>query len=270
MRGAVLHHAQPVSRAAADPAGRDRAQPPPHAVGAALHRRGLGRLHGGRRRAHHDAPGRLHHHAVLDLARPRQPGGRRAGGLDGRPRHPDPRTSSTRSSRRIIPEDVQPVTTREGTALARYGSNLAPLDAGRALRQDLAGLQLPLRAQPRGARGARQERRPGRLPRLEDAVHQSANRRPRDADHRRVHPAAAEGLPLQPYRSTDAHRLSRSPRAPAASRSATRHSPSSRATASSCRPGSRSRFEAKAECVLFSYSDRSAQAALGLWRERRG
>jgi gentisate 1,2-dioxygenase len=29
-------------------------------------------------------------------------------------------------------------------------------------------------------------------------------------------------------------------------------------------------LEAKDECVLFSYSDRSAQQALGLWRERRG
>jgi gentisate 1,2-dioxygenase len=29
-------------------------------------------------------------------------------------------------------------------------------------------------------------------------------------------------------------------------------------------------FEAKDECVLFSYSDRSAQQALGLWREQRG
>jgi gentisate 1,2-dioxygenase len=30
------------------------------------------------------------------------------------------------------------------------------------------------------------------------------------------------------------------------------------------------RFETDAECVLFSYSDRAAQVALGLWRERRG
>ena len=30
------------------------------------------------------------------------------------------------------------------------------------------------------------------------------------------------------------------------------------------------RFEATEECVLFSYSDRPAQLALGLWRELRG
>jgi gentisate 1,2-dioxygenase len=29
-------------------------------------------------------------------------------------------------------------------------------------------------------------------------------------------------------------------------------------------------FEAGSECVLFSYSDRPAQAALGFWRESRG
>ncbi len=30
------------------------------------------------------------------------------------------------------------------------------------------------------------------------------------------------------------------------------------------------RFETKGECVLFSFSDRPAQLALGLWREQRG
>jgi gentisate 1,2-dioxygenase len=30
------------------------------------------------------------------------------------------------------------------------------------------------------------------------------------------------------------------------------------------------RLEAGSECVLFSYSDRPAQAALGFWRESRG
>jgi gentisate 1,2-dioxygenase len=29
-------------------------------------------------------------------------------------------------------------------------------------------------------------------------------------------------------------------------------------------------FESDSECVLFSYSDRPAQVALGFWRERRG
>ena len=41
-------------------------------VGAAPRARRRGRLHRGRRRAHDHAPRRLHHHAVLDLARPRQ------------------------------------------------------------------------------------------------------------------------------------------------------------------------------------------------------
>ena len=30
------------------------------------------------------------------------------------------------------------------------------------------------------------------------------------------------------------------------------------------------RIETRSECVLFSFSDRPAQEALGLWRERRG
>jgi len=49
------------------------AQPPPCAVGAALHHGGRGRVHGGQRRAHHHAARRFHHHPQLDLARPRQP-----------------------------------------------------------------------------------------------------------------------------------------------------------------------------------------------------
>jgi len=61
------NHAEPLCRPAAHPAGRDRAEPPPQPVGAALHRRRRRRLHRGRRRAHHHVSGRLHHHAVLDL-----------------------------------------------------------------------------------------------------------------------------------------------------------------------------------------------------------
>ena len=124
----VLRHAKPVRRAAAHPAGRGCAEPPPLAVGAALRRRGRGRLHRGRRRAHHDAPRRLHHHAVVDLARPRQSRARtRWSGS----------TASTcascscspRSSTRCYPEDMQPVSRSEGASLARFGNGLAPVDA---------------------------------------------------------------------------------------------------------------------------------------------
>ena len=140
----VLHHAEPVRRPAADPAGRDRAQPPPLAVGAALHRRGLGRLHRGRRRAHDDAAGRLHHHPVLDLARPRPPR-RRAGGLDGRPRHPH-RAGLRRAVPRGVPGGSAAGIARRGLV---GGALRLEHEAGRrqgAVRQDLADLQLSVRA----------------------------------------------------------------------------------------------------------------------------
>ena len=146
----VVHHAEPVRRAAAHPAGRDRAQPPPFAVGAALHRRGLRRLHRGRRRAHHDAAGRLHHHAVVDLARPRQPR-QRAGGVDGRPRHPH-----RADLRRAVPRGVRGGSAAGVAQRRRVGRALRPGPGAarrdRAFRQDLADLQLSLRAQPRVAR----------------------------------------------------------------------------------------------------------------------
>ncbi len=59
---------------AADSAGRGRAQPSPYPDCVAPDRRRLRRLHRGGRRARHHASGRFHHHAVVDLARPRQPG----------------------------------------------------------------------------------------------------------------------------------------------------------------------------------------------------
>jgi len=75
----VEPHAEPVRRPAADPARRSGTEPPPHAIRAALHRRGQGCLDRGERGAHDDAPRRLHHHGVVDMARPRQSvgGGRR-------------------------------------------------------------------------------------------------------------------------------------------------------------------------------------------------
>ena len=264
----VVHHAEPVRRAAAHPAGRDRAEPPPFAVGAALHRRGRGRLHRGRRRAHHDAAGRFHHHAVVDLARPRQ-SRQRAGGMDGRPRHPH-----RADLRRAVPRGLPGGGAAGVAQRRRLGGALRPgPGAGgraRAVRQDLADLQLSVRAQPRVARqdGAGPGSR--RLPRLEDGVHQPAVRRARDAHHRGLHPAAAEGiqdpaLSLHRRYGVFGRRGHRNRDA-----SAPRVSTSSRATPSWCLPGIPLRCETKGEAVLFSFSDRPGQEAMGLWREKRG
>ena len=74
LRGQSRITRQSLRRPAADPARRDGALPSPRDVGAALRPRGHRRLHRRRRRAHDDAPGRLHPDAVVDVSRSRQPG----------------------------------------------------------------------------------------------------------------------------------------------------------------------------------------------------
>ena len=123
----VVHHAVALRRPAADPARRGRAGAPPHAVGAAPRPRRRGRLHRGRRRAHDDALRRLHHHAVVDLPRPRQrrPPIRSSGSTASTSRWC---ASSTPASPRRAESSRRPTTRPEGDALARYGYNMLPLD----------------------------------------------------------------------------------------------------------------------------------------------
>ena len=266
----VVHHAEPVRRPAAHPAGRDRAQPPPLAVGAALHRRGRGRLHRGRRRAHHHAAGRLHHHAVVDLARPRQPAAtsRWCGWTASI-------SASCRPSRaqfhEVFPEEVQPVSRSEGASVARFGQGLVPLGAARAVRQDLADLQL-------------------------SRTSAAASRWPSWRRTRSPTPATA-GRWSSSIRSPAATPCRPSPRSSSCCPRASRRSPTAAPTAPCSRwskaparrviGGQRFDFEPRdtfvvpswvaaadreqrARAVLFSFSDRPGQEAMGLWREKRG
>jgi gentisate 1,2-dioxygenase len=167
------------------------------------------------------------------------------------------------------PEDEQPVTTREGTALARYGSNLAPLDPVAPFGKTSPVFSYPY-ARSREALAA--------LARNGDA----------DACHgwkmQFINPqsggpamptigAFIQLLPKDfrslPYRSTDATVFSVAEGAGTVTIGdrAFAFEPRDSFVVPSWQPV---RFETKAECVLFSYSDRSAQAALGIWRELRG
>ena len=122
------HHAKPVRRPAADPARRDRAQPPPHPIRAALHRRGTRRLHGGQWRAHHHAPGDFiitpswtwHDHGNADSA----DGGEPVVWLDGLD---IPLLRFLDAGFAENPSATQPVTRPEGDSMARYGHNMAPV-----------------------------------------------------------------------------------------------------------------------------------------------
>ena len=195
--------------------------------------------------------------------------GQRAGGMDGRPRHPH-----RADLRRPVPRGLSGGGAAGVAQRRRLGGALRPgPGAGgraRAVRQDLADLQLSVRAQPGVARQAGAGPGPRRLPRLEDGVHQPAFRRPRHADHRGVHPASAEGLQVTGLSLHRRHGVLGGRRH--------RHGNDRQASSFDFEP--RDSFvvpswvplvlETGGETVLFSFSDRPGQEAMGLWREKRG
>ena len=240
--GLLGHHAVAVRRPAADPAGRGRAQPPPHPVGAAPDRRGQRRLHRGGGRARDHAPGRLHHHAVLDLARPRQRC-QRAGGVARRPGHPDRAHARLRLRRELPAGHRSRVSRPEGDSLARYGNNLLPIDYEPASRTSPV-FAYPYARTRESLEHLRACRRAARGARLQDAVRESGHRRLRHAHHGHLRAAAAGGfcrarLPQHRRDGVSRHRG----RGHGGGRRAA-HRASARATPSWCRPGSAYRFEA--------------------------
>lgn len=167
------------------------------------------------------------------------------------------------------PEEVQPVTTREGTALARYGSNLAPLDPVAPF-----GRTSPIFSYP--------------YARSREALAALARNGDPDACHgwkmQYVNPLSGgpamptigaflqllpQGFRSAAYRSTDATVYSVAEGSGTVTIGGESHAFEPRDTfvVPSWQP---LRLEAAEECVLFSYSDRSAQRALGIWRELRG
>ena len=152
---------------------------------------GKGAPHRRRRRAHRDGARRFRHHAVDDLARPLQRD-HRADVLARRARHPDGAVLRCLLCRRLErgPAEDHQARRRQLCALRPQSA------AGRreAHVKDLADLQLSLQLYARGAGAGQGARRMGRLPRAEAEILQSRDRRFRDADHRHLHPAAAEGI----------------------------------------------------------------------------
>ena len=142
-------HAVALRRTAVDPARRSGARASAHAIGAAFRGRGPWRLHRGQRRAHDDGAGRLHHHAELDLARPRQRG-RGPGGVARRPRHPAGALSRRRlrRERTVGAADADaPRGPQPGALRCQHGAAARSVTA----RRDVADLQLSVCALARGA-----------------------------------------------------------------------------------------------------------------------
>ena len=103
-------------------------------------------------------------------------------------------------------DDQQKISKPAGDSFARYGHNLLPVDQKRTSKTSPI-FNYPYQLYARGA-GARQAaRRMGRLPRLEAEVFQSRDRRFRDADHRHLHPVAAEGIQDRALSRNRRHRV---------------------------------------------------------------
>ena len=166
------------------------------------------------------------------------------------------------------PEDVQPVSKPEGDAFARYGANMVPLGPLPG------GKTSPIFSYP--------------YARSREALATLAKNGPPDACHgwklRYINPLTGgfamptigsflqllpKGFRSAPHRATDGtvcsvvEGLGRV----TIGDQAFEFEPRDTFVVPSWQPVS---IDAKEDCVLFSYSDRPAQVALGLWREQRG
>lgn len=168
----------------------------------------------------------------------------------------------------VYPEEAQPVTRPEGDSYHRYGNNLAPLGPLPASKTS------PVFSYPYArSRETLEHLRAGGDP---DACHgwkmqfinplTGAPAMPTIGAFIQLLPA---GFASAPYRSTDGTVYSVVEGEGAVQIGNQRYAFEPRDTfvVPSWLP---CRFEAQRDCVLFSFSDRPAQVALGLWREHRG
>jgi gentisate 1,2-dioxygenase len=167
-----------------------------------------------------------------------------------------------------FPEEVQPVAKREGDSYNRFGHNLAPLEPVAPFAKTSPIFSYP-------------------YARSRDTLDTMSRNEDPDACHgwkmRFVNPLTGgfamptigsfiqllpEDFASRPYRSTDATVYSVVEGTGKVTIGAQDFAFGPRDTfvVPSWHPAS---FAAREECVLFSYSDRPAQVALGLWRERR-
>jgi gentisate 1,2-dioxygenase len=166
-------------------------------------------------------------------------------------------------------EEVQPVTRGEGDSAARYGANLAPLDAAQPF-----GKTSPIFNYP--------------YARSREALARLAKEGAPDPSHgwklRYVNPQTGgyamptigafiqllpKGFATQPCRSTDGtvYSVVEGQGRVTIGAESFEFEPRDVFVVPSWMPA---RIEGRGECVLFSFSDRPAQEALGLWREQRG
>ena len=169
--------------------------------------------------------------------------------------------------REDYPEESQPVSLPQGDALARYGSNLLPID------YRVTGAASPILCYPY----ARTREALERLARNgdPDPTHGYKLRYANPATGGHAFPTMAvcmqwlpKGFACRPCRSTEGTVFCVVEGRGSATIGAVRFhfGPHDVFVVPSWEPY---RLDAETECVLFSYSDRAAQEALGFWREQR-
>lgn len=167
------------------------------------------------------------------------------------------------------PQEVQPVTRREGDSWARYGCNLAPLSGASPFGKTSPVFSYPY-ARSREALAALAK---GGEP---DPCHGYKMQFINPASGGPAMPTIGAfiqmlpaGLRTLPYRSSDAtiYSVIEGRGTVTIGEQAFAFEPRDTFVVPGWQPA---RFAAADECVLFSYSDRPAQIALGLWRELRG
>ena len=168
-----------------------------------------------------------------------------------------------------FPEDVQPLSRSEGASVGRYGNNLRPLDAVSPFGKTSPVFSYPYTRSRESLAKLAQDTDP-------DSCHgwkmQFINpltggpAMPTIGTFMQVLP---KGFRSQPCRSTDGTVYSVVEGAGSVQIGGERFDFEARDTfvVPSWMPLN---VDAKAECVLFSFSDRPAQEAMGLWREKRG
>jgi gentisate 1,2-dioxygenase len=167
------------------------------------------------------------------------------------------------------PQDVQPVTRSEGAAIARYGNNLVPLDAAPPFGKTSPIFNYPYERSRESLAGLARDADP-------DPCHgwkmQFTN--PLTGGHAMPTIAAfiqlvPKGFQTQPVRTTDGtvYSVIEGEGRVAIGTEEFQFEPKDIFVVPSWVPV---RLAAKSECVLFSFSDRPAQEAMGLWREKRG
>jgi len=168
-----------------------------------------------------------------------------------------------------FPEDVQPISRGEGASLARYGNNLKPLSAVAPFGKTSPVFSYPYeRSRETLAKLAREE--------APDPCHGWKMEFTNPLTGGPAMPTIGTFIQLTPkgrrstpYRCTDGtvYAVAEGKGKVNIGGEEFAFGPKDCFVVPSWHPVS---IESESECVLFSYSDRPAQQALGLWRERRG